>query len=216
MVITMPAVGVVQVPIDQIVRVIAMGDGGMTAIGTMDMAGGMAPTGMILGASIRIGRADGNGMFLDHFPILMVEVTIVDIVDMSFMLDGGVTAAWTMNVVMVIVVFATFRHERIPWVKAGPGYSLIGRKPEGKHPFRFPGKVRAIDRVFRIGRPPFLHGGGPNGFSGRIGSGQKRFCPNSRLHEIPGAVRGNCFRTTKSCVWSACEIIGRFVHEQDR
>jgi len=191
MVITMPTVGVVQVPIDQIVRVIAMGDGGVTAIGTMDMVGGMPPAGMILGASIRVGRADGNGMFLDHFPILMVEVTIVDIVDMSFMLDGGVTAAWTMNVVMVIVVFATFRHERIPWVKAGPGYSLIGRKPEGKHPFRFPGKVRAIDRVFRIGRPPFLHGGGPNWFSGRIGSGQKRFCPISDFFEIPRPLRGN-------------------------
>ena len=213
----MPTVGVVQVPMDQIVRVIAMGDGGVTAIGTMDMVGGMPPAGMILGASIRVGRADGNGMFLDHFPILMVEVTIVDIVDMSFMLDGGVTAAWTMNVVMVIVVFATFRHERIPWVKAGPGYSLIGRKPEGKHPFRFPGKVRAIDRVFRIGRPPFLHGGGAQtGF--QVGSvpGKKDFVQfrislkfRDRSGEIP-------LRMAKSCVWSACEILGRSVHEQDR
>jgi len=126
MVITMPTVGVVQVPMDQIVRVIAMGDGGVTAIGTMDMVGGMPPAGMILGASIRVGRADGNGMFLDHFPVLVMKVAVVDIVDMPFVLDGGVTTAWTMNVVMVFVLLATFCHGRIPWVNVGLGYSVIG------------------------------------------------------------------------------------------
>ena len=136
MVITMATVGVVQVPIDQIVRVIAMGDGGVTAIGTMNMVGGMPPAGMILGASIRIGRADGDGMLLDHFAVLVVEVTIMDIVDMSFVLDRGVATAGTMGVVMVIVVFATFRHGRIPWVNRGLGYSVIGRKRAQKHPFQ--------------------------------------------------------------------------------
>ena len=126
MVIAMASMGMMEVAIDQVIGVIAMGDGGMPAIGSMNMIGGMAPTFMILGATIRVGGTYGNGMFLDHFPVLVMKVAVVDVVDMPFVLDGGVTTAWTMNVVMVFVLLATFCHGRIPWVNVGLGYSVIG------------------------------------------------------------------------------------------
>lgn len=158
MVITMTAMGMMQMPIDQVIGVIAMGDGGVTATGTMDMAGGMAPAGMVLGAAIRIGRAYGDGMLLDHFPFLVVEVAIVDIVDMPIMFDRGVATAGTMNVVMVIVVFAAFRHERIPWEDEGHGYSVTRRNrarktPFSNFPFSYPRTKREPPKCRRYQKP---------------------------------------------------------------
>ena len=136
MVITMTAMGVMEVPFDQVIGVIAMGDSGMTAIGSMDMVRRMAATGMTFGATFRVESTYGDRMLFDHFSVLVVEVTVVDIVDMAVVLDGGVATAWTMDVVMVIVVLAAFCHGRIPWVNVGLGYSVIGGIPPESQLFR--------------------------------------------------------------------------------
>jgi hypothetical protein len=62
------------------------------------------PEGMLWGADVRIRSADGDRVLIDMIAVRMVQVAIVQIVHMSFMDHGGMTAPRTMLVVVVLMM----------------------------------------------------------------------------------------------------------------
>jgi len=89
----MSVVRVVQVAIDEVVRVVTMRDGFVTATGAVDVIERMGRTGVAAGAI--------RGIFGAHFEDVLVvvalvgvmEMAIVQVIDMAVVLDGSVAAA---------------------------------------------------------------------------------------------------------------------------
>ena len=99
----MVAMRVMQVAIDQIVHVITVRHCRMTTARSVDMIHRVGSTGMLRRARRRIGRGDGDQVLIDMVSVRMMEMTIVEVVDVSFMPDGHVTAFGAMLMVVVFV-----------------------------------------------------------------------------------------------------------------
>ena len=95
---------VVQVAIDEVVNVVAMRYGFVAAAGAVYMSRFVAVAVMIWGADVRVGGADGDAVFIDVVAVRMVQVAIVQVIDVAFVFDGGVTAACAVLVFVVGVV----------------------------------------------------------------------------------------------------------------
>jgi len=103
----------VQMSVDEIIDVVAMRNGRMPAVRTMDMIGRMAATRMARCAARRIDRGHADAMLLDRpVGILMMEMAIVQVVDMAFVFDRGMTAPRPM---LVIVIRVSVRHDSLLW-----------------------------------------------------------------------------------------------------
>lgn len=101
----MIAVRMMQVTVDDIVGVIAMRDGGMTAVGRMDVAGGLFRRAVSGSAGVGIGGTDGNGVFV-HVPAMTVmQVAVIKVVGVTVMSDGEMTAAGTVLMLVRLGVF---------------------------------------------------------------------------------------------------------------
>lgn len=108
----MRPVRMVEMSVDEIVDVIAMGNGRMPAVRTMDMTRRMPAARMAGGAARRVDRGHADAVLLDRpVGILVVQVTIVQIVDMPFVFDRGMAASRT---VFVIVIGVHVRHDSLP------------------------------------------------------------------------------------------------------
>lgn len=100
----MISVGMMQVPIDQIVNVVTMRDWLVTAVRPVDMAG------IVLGAVVlrrtlgRVVRGNVDHMLL-HNPVVphTVQVAIMQIVSVIAVRDRRMPASRAMNVCMVVV-----------------------------------------------------------------------------------------------------------------
>ena len=120
MIVAVIAMGVVQPAIDQITDVIGVRDRLMTAAGTMNMVCFMAGMPEFWRAAIWVFGAHLNRVLFDDVAVLMMQMTVVKVVDMVAVLDCGVTAAGAMLVRMVRVDFcqdASFLGWRV-WVYA--------------------------------------------------------------------------------------------------
>ena len=104
MVVAMVTVRMVQVAVDQVVDVVTVRDGFVATTGTMDVVGLMAAALVLGGAAVGIGGRDGDHVLVDVVAMRMVQVTVVQVVDMTVMPDGRVAAAGAMGVVMVGVM----------------------------------------------------------------------------------------------------------------
>lgn len=102
-VIAMPVVRVMEVPLDEVVDVIAVRHGIMAAAGTVDVVGRMSLAGVSGRTRRRIGGVHGDRALVDMVSMHRVEMTIMKVVDMVTMADRGVTAADTVDVVVVSV-----------------------------------------------------------------------------------------------------------------
>ncbi|MDT3722385.1 hypothetical protein [Pseudomonas oryzihabitans] len=104
----MAIMDMMQAAIHQVVDMIAMGNGFVAAIGAMDMIGCVAAA-LAMSALVGIGGANGDDVFVDVIAMHVVQVTIVKIVDVPVMLDGGVSAIrpMLMAVIGVMLVAAT-------------------------------------------------------------------------------------------------------------
>ena len=90
---------------DEVVDVVAMGHGFVSAVGAVDVAIVMAAAAM-RGAGIGVGVGDGDGVLFDGAVFtLMVKVAVVQVVDVAVVLDGGVAAAFAVLVGVVVVLF---------------------------------------------------------------------------------------------------------------
>lgn len=105
----MAVVLVVQMTIHQIVDVVAVGNGFVTAARSMNVTRVVGRAFMTVCA---IGCVIGvyiQGMFVYVIAVDMMQVTVMQKIDVVAVLDGGVTTAGAVLMV-VIFVFLAFRH----------------------------------------------------------------------------------------------------------
>lgn len=103
MIVAMVAVRMMEVAVNQIVNMVAMRNGGMPAIGAVNMLRSVFGGGKSRRAFVRVGRINGNRVFIHMVLVRMMKMAVVKVIDMPFVLDGGVPAAGGMHVRMVRV-----------------------------------------------------------------------------------------------------------------
>lgn len=96
--VAVPIVGVVQVRCDEVVGVIAMGDGLVTARRAVRVRGVVTIAGVILTA---LGIERGEHVLVDVVAVSAVEMAVVKVIDVVVMLDRGVAAIGSVNVRVV-------------------------------------------------------------------------------------------------------------------
>jgi hypothetical protein len=114
-VVAVAVVDVVQVALDQVVRVIAMRHGRVSAARAVDVAGGVAGAAVVRGAPGGVGRVDGDRVLVDVIAMDAVQVAIVEIVDVTGVLDRGMAATGAVYVVVAWV--DRVRHEISWWAE---------------------------------------------------------------------------------------------------
>jgi len=103
----MIAVGMVEVAIDEIIDMIAVGNGLVPAIGTVDMAIVVGSLVVMIPATSRVGVCHRYDMLFDFtVAFLMMEVPIMKVIDMVAMPNSGVPAVSSVLVIMIGVGFA--------------------------------------------------------------------------------------------------------------
>jgi hypothetical protein len=121
MVVAVSVVLVVQMPIDQIVDMVAMRHGRVTTTRTMNMLRAVARAFMASRARSRVLCRNLQNMLLDSATRgRMVQVSIVQVVDVSIVLKGRVSAVFAVDMIMI---FVFVRH-----LQASPGSSKGGQK----------------------------------------------------------------------------------------
>jgi hypothetical protein len=91
----------VQVAADEVIDMVAMGNGLVAATGAVAVAGIMAAAGVRRRAGGGVVGVNRQGMLLDAVGAHMMQVAVVEVIDMVAMLDGGVAATGAMLVVVV-------------------------------------------------------------------------------------------------------------------
>jgi hypothetical protein len=124
-VVAVVAVRVVQVAADEVIGVVAVGHGLVAAAGAVLVGLVVAVAGVGRRAGGRVGGADRQAVLLDAAAVGVVQVAVVQVIDVVFVLDGGVAAA---GAVLVVVVFVRLRHASAsfgPWFLPTP--VIMGR-----------------------------------------------------------------------------------------
>lgn len=102
----MAVVGVVQVSVDEVTDVVAVGHGFVTAAGSVYVVGRMAAALVVGGACVGVFRRDLDAMLVDVVTVRMMKVAIVEVVDVPVVPHAGVTAVLIVLVGVVLVLFA--------------------------------------------------------------------------------------------------------------
>jgi len=107
----MVAMRVMKMAIDKVVDVIAVRHRRVTATRSVHMAGLVATAVVVRRAAVRIFRADFESVLVDMIAMRVVQVTVMQVVDMVAMSDGGVATVRTvLMVVMGVVRFVAGAH----------------------------------------------------------------------------------------------------------
>lgn len=110
----MAIVRMVQMTIHQVVHMVAVRDRGMATIRAVHMIYGVTAACMTTGACCGIGRGDFQCMLLDNaVGCLMMQMSIMQIVDMIAVLDRGVPAVGAMDMVVMFVLVCHFFFSQI-------------------------------------------------------------------------------------------------------
>ena len=104
MVVAVVAVRVVQVTIDEVVDVVAMRHRFVAATGAVHVSRFVAAAVVFRRAGVWVGGADGDAVFIDVVAVRMVQVAVVQVINVAFVFDGGVTAIRAVLVFVVGVV----------------------------------------------------------------------------------------------------------------
>jgi hypothetical protein len=98
------AVRMMQMPVHEVIDMIAVRDCSMATIGAV-LVSGFVALAAVLGSAIgRVGRAYGQGMLLHLGALDVVQVAILQIIDMALVYDAGVAAIWAMLVRVPVVM----------------------------------------------------------------------------------------------------------------
>lgn len=100
----MVPVRVVQVAVDEVVDMIPMGQGLVTAAWAMHVAGFVPWAAVVRRADRRIDVTDRYDVFVDVVAVRMMQMTVMQIVDMVAVQHRGMAAARAVNVVVVGMV----------------------------------------------------------------------------------------------------------------
>lgn len=131
MIVAVISVRVVQMPGHEIVDVIAVGHRLMPASRSMAMSGLILRSGFAGRTAVRVLFVDRNAMLIDVTLVRVMQMPVMQIVRVSFMVDGDVTAV---RAVLVIVagmdrVIASSHPSSFPLVLSG----TLARRP-GENP----------------------------------------------------------------------------------
>ena len=103
MIVAVPAVGMVQVAVDDVVAVIAVGDRVVAAPGAVRVLGSVPAARVVWSAVGRVLRADGEGVLVDVAAVRVMQVAVVEEVLVTLVVDGLVAAAVAVDVVVSCV-----------------------------------------------------------------------------------------------------------------
>lgn len=98
MVVAVVAVLVVQMVVNQVVRVVSVRDRRMSAVGAVTMVLGMLPGTVIGRATIGIRAVDGNDVVVHTAGMNAMQVAFVEVAGMTVVGDGRMTAASAVSV----------------------------------------------------------------------------------------------------------------------
>jgi hypothetical protein len=113
MIITVAPVGMVEVPVDEIVCVITVRDAGMATAGGVEVAGRVALARMARRAAGGVRRIDSDRALINVVAVHHVEMAVVEIVDVAAVLHREVAAVGAVGVV-VRGVLGVLCHEKSP------------------------------------------------------------------------------------------------------
>jgi len=99
-----------QVPIHQVIGVVAMRHGFVTAARPMFVCRIVAAADMASGRGTRVSGVDGNDVLIDVSFMQMMQVPIMQIIRVAFMLDGGMAASRTVLMRVRAVFIALLCH----------------------------------------------------------------------------------------------------------
>ena len=106
MIVAMSIVGIVQMAINEIARVVTMGNCFMPTARSMHMVGIMTTTLMALSTGVWVDISHLDDMLIHVIPMGMVKMPIVEVVDVVAVLDSGVTTAWPMGMIVILMNYA--------------------------------------------------------------------------------------------------------------
>ncbi len=102
MIVAMTVMGMVQAPIDQVADMVAMGHRFMAAARPVHMLASMAQRAVgERRASAGIRRADLDDMLIHMVFMGVMKMTVMEIIHMIAVLDGGVAAARSVDVIVI-------------------------------------------------------------------------------------------------------------------
>ena len=110
MVVAVLSMRVVEMTVDNVVYVVPMRNRFVSAAGTMNMISFVSLTG-VLRCTVRwILGTDLKGMLIHMVSVGMVEVTIVEIVGVAVVLNGCMSAVWSVNMTVILMSLAFACH----------------------------------------------------------------------------------------------------------
>lgn len=92
-----------EVTVDQVADMSGMGNGWVPALRTVDVSGFMPLAVVIRGAGVGMCRIRCDFVLVHVILMARMEVSVVQIVDVVFMLDGNVSTASSVNVVVTFM-----------------------------------------------------------------------------------------------------------------
>ena len=105
-VVAVLAVRVVQVAVDEVVDVVAVGNRLVTAAGAVDVGGVVTAAAVIRGAVGGVRRVDVEAVLVDVVLVRVVQVAVVEVVHVVAVLHRDVTAVRAVGVVVILVLVA--------------------------------------------------------------------------------------------------------------
>lgn len=107
----MIAMRVVEVTVDQIAHVVAVGDGLVSAAGAMFVVFGMTGAGVLRRAASGIGGRDLDHVLIDMAVVHVMQMAVVQVVDVASMHYCSVSAAGAVDMCMVGVFWIATGHD---------------------------------------------------------------------------------------------------------
>ena len=110
MIVAVVAVRMVQVALDEVVHMVAVGQGLVSAARAVLVVGGVGSAVVLRSAGDGILRADLDRMLVVVALVGVMEVAVVQIVDVTVVFDGGVSAAGAVDMLMGMMDYV-FGHD---------------------------------------------------------------------------------------------------------
>ena len=123
----MAVVRMVQVAVDEIVDMIAMRNCFVSAVWTVHMTGSVSRAAMIRRAGGGIRRADFQLAFIEVAFVRRMQVAIVQVVDVTIVLNRSMAAACAVDMIVIFVDMVTHQSSS-PSIRACGGVSLAWAK----------------------------------------------------------------------------------------
>ena len=94
----MPLVGMMEVSVNEVIDMISMGNGFVSASLSVSVVGPVGAAGVVRCAISRIGGTDLDAVLVDMIGVGVVEMSIMKVVDVIVVTDCGVSASLSMRV----------------------------------------------------------------------------------------------------------------------